>query len=67
VNSSPVNYKKHIEKKGEAIEKPGSIYIQKAVEIGKFVALAFLKIDENKLGECVENGLKDLINIISGV
>jgi hypothetical protein len=45
INSSEVDYKARILAKGDKISSAGDVYLQKAVSVGNFIALAFLKID----------------------
>lgn len=48
INYSSVDYKKKIQGKGEELNKPGEIYIQKCQNL-KFIAFAFMKIMEDKV------------------
>lgn len=58
INASEVDYKKRILSKGDDISKAGSVYMQKALQVGTFVGLAFLKIDENRLEDSLRIGVK---------
>lgn len=66
INSSSFDYRKKIlEKtaKAEEISRPGAVYLQKAVEVGSFVALAFLKIDVGRLEESLKTGVKEVLRL----
>jgi hypothetical protein len=45
INSSNIDYKTRILQKGDEISAAGGVYLQKAIGVGKFTGLAFLKID----------------------
>lgn len=45
INSSSIDYKKRIIQKGDEISGAGGVYLQKAIDVGKFTGIAFLKID----------------------
>lgn len=45
INSSEIDYRKKIASKGVDIAGAGHVYMQKAIEIGNFTAVGFLKID----------------------
>lgn len=67
INSSEVDYKARILAKGEQVSSPGSVYLQKAISIGSFVGLAFLKIDEKRVQDSLKVGIKRLLGQIENV
>jgi hypothetical protein len=62
INSSEIDYKERIMAKGDVITSPGSVYLQKAISVGSFVGLAFLKIDEKRISDSLITGVKMLLN-----
>ncbi len=54
VNSSSIDYRKKIVSKGEEIASPGAVYLQKAIGVYTFEAIAFIKIDKS----CAQDSLK---------
>lgn len=64
INSSEVDYKARILAKGEQISSPGSVYLQKAVSVGTFTGIAFLKIDEKRISDSLKLGIKNLLNTV---
>ena len=57
MNSSSVDYRKKIMDKGSEIEGLGSVYLQKAIEVYTFAAIAFIKIDKEKVEESLKRGV----------
>ena len=49
INSSSVDYRHKIEKKGSDIEKAGSVYLQKAVGVYSFEAIAFVRVNRGQI------------------
>lgn len=64
INSSEVDYKARISAKGDKISSAGEVYLQKAVSVGNFVALAFLKIDSNRVNDSLKRGIKKLLTMV---
>lgn len=62
INSSNIDYKKRIMQKGDEISGAGGIYLQKSIDAGKFVGLAFLKIDEKRMKDSLKLGIKQLLS-----
>lgn len=56
-----MDYKARIVNKGEQVSSPGSIYLQKAISVGTFQGLAFLKIDEKRVDDSLKLGIKRLL------
>ena len=44
--------------KGTAISAAGAVYLQKAISVYQFEALAFLKIDKSNIQESLRLGIK---------
>lgn len=63
VNLSSVDYRKKIISKGNLINEPGSVYLQKAFEVYSFQALAFLKIDPSQVESSLKAGVKELLRL----
>jgi hypothetical protein len=61
INLSEVDYKARILAKGEVISSAGSVYLQKAISIGSFAGLAFLKMDEKRVDDSLKLGIKKLL------
>lgn len=49
VNSSSVDYRKKITNKGKEIESPGAVYLQKALNVYTFEAIAFVKVSPDSI------------------
>ena len=49
VNSSEVDYRKKILSKGAELEQGGSVYLQKAIGVYGFEAIAFVRIDKGHI------------------
>lgn len=67
INSSEVDYKARILAKGDKISSAGEVYLQKAVSVGNFTALAFLKIDEKRVNDSLKRGIKKLLGMVESV
>ena len=67
VNSSSVDYRKKIMQKGAEIEAPGSVYLQKAVEVYHFEAIAFVKIDKSEIEESLRKGIIEVLRHVEKI
>lgn len=67
INSSEVDYKAKILGKGEKISSAGSVYLQKAISVGRFVGLAFLKVDAKRVSDSLKLGIKTLLSQVEQI
>ncbi len=63
INSSSIDYRNKIIKKGSEISKAGTPYFQKAIEVESFTVLAFLKIDEKQVEDSLRLGVTSVLRI----
>lgn len=64
INACDIDYRKKITAKGEAMEKKGSIYLQKCQEIYNFIAVAFLRVDDTDIKGSLQTGIKEMLKIL---
>jgi hypothetical protein len=62
--SRTFKYKEKIISKGAELEKGGYIYFQKAVDVAFFQGIAFLKVDETKIEQSLEDGISVILRDI---
>ena len=67
INSSNIDYKKRIIQKGDEIAGAGGVYLQKSIDVGKFVGLAFMKIDEKRIKDSLKLGIKQLLSKVESM
>ena len=64
INRSSINYKQKIIGKGEQISTPGTVYMQKAVDLDHLEAIAFLKIDPDSPESSLKIGTKEVLKMV---
>jgi hypothetical protein len=62
-----VDYRKKILLKGAELETAGSVYLQKAIEVYTFEAIAFVKIDRGQIEESLRKGIIDVLRYVAKI